>query len=109
MVYLSSPLSRRLGAGVAGAALACLGFTGLASAAALAAGNADVKSGVSITLSVNGTDDLSSGLSLKFDRANVEISQEISGEPVVLSYDEFKSASLTFGENFNGENFNGGN
>ena len=39
MVYLLSPLSRRLGAGVAGAALACLGFTGLASAAALAAGN----------------------------------------------------------------------
>lgn len=78
--------------------------------AALAAGNTDVKRGVSITLRVNGTDDLSSGLSLKFDRADGEISQAksdklISGEPVVLSYDEFKSASLTFddGKNFNGD------
>jgi hypothetical protein len=73
--------------------------------AALAAGDADVKSGVSITLSVNGTDDLSSGLSLKFERANGEISQEISGKSVVLSYDEFKSASLTFddGKDFNGD------
>lgn len=38
MVYLPSPLTRRLGAGVAGAALASLSFAGLASPAALAAG-----------------------------------------------------------------------
>lgn len=37
MVYLPFPLSRRLAAGVTGAALACLGPTGLASPAALAA------------------------------------------------------------------------
>ena len=37
MVYPSSPLSRRLGAGVASAALASLGLVGLASPAALAA------------------------------------------------------------------------
>ena len=44
-------------------------------------------------------------MSLKFDSANGEISQPISGESVVLSYDQFKSASLTFddGMDFNGD------
>jgi len=73
--------------------------------AALAAGDADVKNGVSITLNVTGTEDLGSGLNLKFDSADGEISQAINGESVVLSYDEFKSASLTFddGYDFNGD------
>ncbi|MDA9218896.1 hypothetical protein N9O62_03630, partial [Burkholderiaceae bacterium] len=73
--------------------------------AALAAGDADVKNGVSITLNVTGTEDLGSGLNLKFDSADGEISQAINGESVVLSYDQFKSASLTFddGMDFNGD------
>ncbi len=62
-----------------------------------------VKEGVSVELTVPGADTL--GLSLSYtDSGGAAILQPLSGDPVQLTYDAFKSASIVFD---NGADFNG--